>query len=343
MIYEIRGVHYSMRWFVFSVVGSLFLIVGLAMIVYAPSIPTYWVGSTTVISTSGVYSGFYTPHSFDVLIPSVPNYLHLRINGEDDLNVSLISPKGASVMVLQGSVVNEDYEVTELGYWEVWVTASRVTHFDYVIFATAPFFAHPVLIYASALILLGSLLLLFSKNRRTRESMLERPLFQQNIGGRWVLAVWIPILVFIGDAPSFMPRYPWLYSLLIVLTVVAVFASVSLAYIKFYVFPKGLFLEAPLLNFAKYYEASQIEGYEVTQEKKQRWLLLQPLPSIRAKKEPSVSIALRESLPTWLQMLMLRTRFADNTVNFRPKSLQRLEESMEKLDIEKFTSEPSDI
>ena len=37
----------------------------------------------------------------------------------------------------------------------------------------------------------------------------------------------------------------------------------------------------------------------------------------------------------WLQMLMLRSRFADNTVNFRPKSLQKLEQSMEKLGIMK--------
>jgi hypothetical protein len=310
-----------MRWYVFFVVGSLFLMVGISMVVYAPTIPTYWTGSSTVISTSGVYSGFYTPHSFEVLIPSVPNNMHLRINGENDLNVSLISPNGTRVMLWQGSTINEDYEVTELGYWKVGVSASHVTHFDYMIFATAPFFAHPVLIYASALILLGSLLLLFSKNRRTRESIFMQPLFQQNIGGRWVFAAWIPILIFIGDAPSFMPRYLWLYASLIVLTVAAVFASVSLAYIKFYVFPKGLFLEAPFLNFSKYYEANKIEGYGVTQEKKQRWFLLYPLPSIRPKKEPSVTVVLPESMPMWLQMLMLRSRFADNTVNFRPKSL----------------------
>jgi len=332
-----------MRWYVFFVVGSLFLVVGISMVVYAPTIPTYWTGSSTVISDSGVYSGFYTPHSFEVLIPFVPNNLHLRINGENDLNVSLISPNGTRVMLWQGSAINRDFELTELGYWKVGVSASRVTHFDYVIFATAPFFAHPVLIYASALILLGSLLLLFSKNRRTRESIFKQPLFQQNIGGRWVFAAWIPILIFIADAPSFMPRYPWLYALLIVLTVVAVFASVSLAYIKFYVFPKGLFLEAPFLNFSKYCETSKIEGYAVTQEKRQRWFLLQPLPSIRAKKEPSVTVVLQESLPTWLQMLMLRSRFADNTVNFRPKSLQRLETSMEKLGIEKLPDQPPNI
>jgi hypothetical protein len=332
-----------MRWYVFLVVGSLFLVVGISMVVYAPSIPTYWTGSSTVISTSGVYSGFYTPHSFEVLIPCVPNNMHLRINGESDLNVSLISPNGTRVMMWQGSTINQDYEVTEPGYWEVGVSASRVTHFDYVIFATAPFFSHPVLIYASALILMGALLLLFSKNCRTRESLFKQPLFQQNIGGRWVLAAWIPILIFIGDAPSFMPRYPWLYTLLIVLTVLAVFASVSLAYVKFYVFPSGLFIEAPFLNFSKHYEASQIDGYGVTQEKKQRWLLLWRLPSIRPKKEPSVTVVLPESMPVWLQMLMLRSRFADNTVNFRPKSLQKLEESMEKSGIEKLEGERTNI
>ena len=325
-----------MRWYVFFVVGSLFLMVGISMVVYAPTIPTYWTGSSTVISNSGIYTGFYTPHRFEVMIPSVPNTVHLRISGKGDLNVSLTSPNGTTVMRWQDDVINEDYELIEVGYWIVQVTADRVTHFDYVIFATAPITSHPVLIYASALILLGSLLLLFSKNRRTRESISEQPLFQQNIGGRWVFAAWIPILIFIADAPSFMPRYPWLYTLLIVLTVVAVFSSLSLAYIKLYVFPKGVFLEAPFLNFNRCYETNQIDGYGVTQEKKQRWFLLHPLPSIRPKKEPSVSISLQECLPMWLQMLMLRSRFTDNMINFRPKSLQKLEASMKKLGIEKF-------
>jgi len=332
-----------MRWFVFFVIGSLFLIVGIAMVVYAPSIPTYWTGSSTVITDTGAYSGHFTPYTFEVLIPTVPNTVHLRINGENDLNVSLASPNGTTIMQWHGSVVEKDYELTEVGPWTVRVTAARVTHFDFVIFATAPLMAHPVLIYASALILFGSLLLLFSKNRPTRESMFREPLFQQNIGGRWVFAAWIPILAFIADAPYIMPRYPWLYTLLIVLTVVAIFASVSLAYIKLYVFPRGVFLEAPFLSFSRYYEAKRIDGYRVTQEKKQRWFLLIPLPSIRPKRELSVSISLPESLPMWLQMLMLRNRFTDNLINFRPKSLQKLEAAMESLGIEKSTEEPLNI
>lgn len=130
------------------------------------------------------------------------------------------------------------------------------------------------------------------------------------------------LFAFIARAPYFIPSYPWLYFTLIVLTVIAVFSCLSLAYVKLYILDKGILIEAPFLNFSRYYQVNQIYGFNVTQEKKQRWFLLRPLPSLRGKKEPSITISLLEPLPMWLQALVFGERFAGNEVKFRPKSVQ---------------------
>jgi hypothetical protein len=319
-----------MRWIAFFIVSLLFLSVGISLTIFAPIIPVYYSGGGgfSVLTNGTVISGSTTPDDREILVPTIPNILHIRLNGKSELQVDLVSPNGIMLAKWQSTTINEEYVLSEVGLWTVYVSAAGTTRFESEIYTTAPLTAHPALIYASGLILLGSLSLLYSRHRRKLEPLFEDVLYEQNIGGRWIYAVWLPLLAFIANATNWIPSHPWLYSTLIVITVAAVFSCLSLAYNKLYVMKEGILLEAPFLCFTRYFKANQIFGYEITKQKKQRWFLLWRIPTIRKKKEPSIKMMLPNPLPTWLQILVLRTRFLDNTINFRPKSLEKFKTSM---------------
>jgi len=326
-----------MKWIIFLIVGVMSLSLGVVLIIIAPIIPVYYTATGTSINlTNGtVVPGGFTPSYYEILVPTIPNTLHLRINGKQDLHVELINPNGNIALRWQNSIINEDYDLTEVGLWKLNISAPTETNFQAEIFTTAPITAHPALIYASGAILLGTLTLLYSKNKRTHESFVGDVLFEQNIAGRWIFAVWIPLFAFIAYAPRFIPSYPWLYFILIVLTVIALFSCLSLAYIKLYVLTKGILIETPFLNFSRYYSVDQIYGFNITKEKKQRWFLLYPIPSFRTRKENFVTISLLEPLPRILQALVFGERFVGNTIKFKPKSFQRFITAMNTLGIRK--------
>jgi len=123
-------------------------------------------------------------------------------------------------------------------------------------------------------------------------------------------------------APALIPSYPWLYLVLIFVTVLGVFSSIALAYIKVYLSIGGLLIEAPFFNFFRQYNVSQIYGYAVTKQKKQRWFFLRPLPSFRAKKEDEVTVLMLDHLPTWLWVLSLGKRLRAKEIILRPKSME---------------------
>jgi len=324
-----------MRWFIFSIAGLLFLSLGIVLLILAPNIPVYYVGGAMSINLGNgtVVPGSVTPSYYEILVPVTPNTLHMHLAGNKDLHVELSNPRGAVQAEWQSSVIAEDYVLSEVGLWTVYVSAPTVTNFQVELYTTASLTAHPLLVYASGSILLGTLSLLFSKNRRKLQSYLKDIVFEQNIGGRWIFAVWIPLFAFIARAPYFIPSYPWLYFTLIVLTVVAVFSCLSLAYIKLYVSIEGVLIEAPFMNFSRSYQSNQIYGFNVTEEKKQRWFLLRPIPSVRIRKEPSITITLLEPLPRRLQALVFGERFTGNTIKFRPKSVERFTSAMDKLGV----------
>lgn len=315
-----------MRWVTFLIIGLLFTSLGIILCVLGPSTPVHYFGAGSLPS-----------RLYEVLAPTVPNTLHLRLKGENALNVELFAPNRTRVEVWSGLEVNEDYVLNEVGIWGVYVSAPGYTNIEGSIYTTAPLTAHPALIYASGALLLGSLTLLYSIKKKRLEPSFNKVLFEQNIGGRWVFLAWLPILAFTADAPHLIPSYPWLYLLLIVVTVIAVFSCISLAYIKLYVLADEICIEAPFLNFLKHYKTNQIRGFWITKEKKRRWFLLYPLPNIRGEKEDFATISLLEPLPKKLQILVLGAKIAGNEIHFKPKSVQKLKTSMKNANISEIT------
>ncbi len=222
----------------------------------------------------------------------------------------------------QNETVNEDYLVSECGFWQVYVSQSSGYFVYGEVLATAPAYAHPALMYAMIPLLLGSFSVVYSVGKRRQAKYFESVLFQQNIGGRWVFLQWAFILALISQAPVLIPSYPWLYLVLVFITVFGVFSSIALAYVKIYLSTGGLLIEAPFLNCFRLYEINKIYGYTVTKEKKQRWFFLRPLPSFRAKKEDQVTIFIIYLLPTWFCVLSLEKRFRADRIILRLKSTQ---------------------
>ncbi|MEM2102642.1 MAG: hypothetical protein QXM22_03930, partial [Candidatus Bathyarchaeia archaeon] len=201
------------------------------------------------------------------------------------------------------------------------------------VFATAPLYAHPVLMYTSIPILLGTMSLLHSNHKRKQASYLGEIQFEQNIGGRWVFLSWAPLLFFISQAPYFIPSFPLLYALLIVVTVAVVFFSFALAYVKIYLTNKDLYVEVPFLNFHKHYETQQVFGYNITQVDKQRLLGFWKIPSRHLKKEDQITLFLLDPLPARIWITSRATRLYPNKIIFRPKSTSKFMDAAEKLGI----------
>lgn len=322
-----------MRWFVISIIGSIILSLGIVLVVLGPNTPTYYAGGGTTILFNGAVLQGTAPSRCEIPVITIPNTLHVRIKAERPCTVELIHPNRTTLAIWENQTVYEDYVMTENGLWRVYVSSPSEPFVYGEIYTTAPFWSHPALIYAAMPLLLGSLSLLYSNNKRKLQGYFMDGVFEQNIGGRWIFLAWIPILISIGEAPTLIPAYSWLYALLIVLTVFIVFCTIGLAYVKMCISAKGLLIEAPFLNFLKHYETHQIYGFTVTKEKKQRWFLLHPIPSLSAKKEDQVTIFLSEALPKWLWVLSFGTRLYENKIVLRPKSLDNFKSAADKLGI----------
>jgi len=322
-----------MRWFIFSIIGSIVLSSGIILVVLGPNTPTYYAGGGTTILFNGTVVQGTAPSHCEIPVITIPNTLHVRIKAERSCTVELVHPNWTTLAIWRNETVYKDYVMAECGLWRVYVSSPSEPFVYGEIYTTAPFWAHPALIYAAAPVLLGLLSLLYSNNKRKLQAYFMDAIFEQNIGGRWVFLAWIPILILIGEAPALVPSYSWFYAFLIVLTVFIVFCTIGLAYVKIYISAKGLLIEAPFLNFLKCYETGQIYGFTVTKEKKQRWFLLRPIPSLHTKKEDQVTISLFKALPKWLWILSFGTRVYGNRIILRPKSLDNFKSAADKLGI----------
>ena len=238
-------------------------------------------------------------------------------------------------MQMQNETVSADYPVAEGGLWKVNITQPS-NYFVYGdVLVTAPLYAHPALMYAPIPILLGTMLILHSNYRRKQLSYLEAIQFEQNVGGRWVFLFWAPILATISQAPFYFQSFPWLYSVVIGITVAAVFFSFALAYVKICLSNEGFYVEVPFLNFHKHYKQNQIFGYSINQENKRRLLGFWTIPSVRPKKEDQITISLLDPLSTRIWITSLATRLHSNKIIFRPKSTKEFADAAEKLGIRK--------
>jgi hypothetical protein len=322
-----------MRWKLFAIVGVVLLAFGVFFLIYGTSLPVYYAGGTTGVSMTGKVVEGLVPHHCEIPIITVPTTIHVHVRSIETIVVQIDAPNGTTVMEWQNETVNEDFSVGECGFWHVYASQSSGYFIYGEVLATAPWTAHPALMYAMIPLSLGSISVVYSVNKRRRMAYFENVLFEQNIGGRWVFLEWVPIVAVISQVPLYISSYPWLYLVLIFITVFGVFSSIALAYIKVYLSTEGLLVEAPFLNFFRQYEASRIYGYSVTKEKKQRWFLLNPLPSIRAKEEDEVTVSLLRPLPTWFWALSLGRRFRARQIILRPKSMQNFTAAAEKLNI----------
>lgn len=308
---------------------------GILFVIYAPSLPVYYAGGGTGVSVTGRVVGGLAPDSSEITIMTVPTTIHVRARSIEPVIVRIDAPNGTNVLQWQNETVNQDILINEIGTWRVYISQAS-NYFVYgEVSATAPPFAHPALMYAAIPLLLGSVSVLYSLNKRIHITYFEGTLFQQNVGGRWVFLGWIFILAAISQLPPLFPSLPWLYYVMAFVTVLAVFSSIALAYIKVYLTAEGLLIEAPFFNFLKRYKASQILGYTVTEEKKQRWFFFRPLPTIRAKWEDQVTVIMLDPIPTWIPVLSLNGRLRSKEIILRPKSMPDFYAAMEKLNITK--------
>jgi hypothetical protein len=306
----------AIRWPIFAILGSILLTLGVTLLAFAQNIPVYYAGGGAGVSMSGNVVGGLAPDYSEITISAVPNTIHIHARSIEPVNVRIDAPNGTTLAQWQNETVNVDYPVAELGFWRVYISqpSGYFVYGDVVV--TAPLYAHPVLMYASIPILLGTMSLLHSIYKRKQASYLENIQFEQNIGGRWVFLSWIPILVIISQAPAYIPSFPWLYALLIGVTVAAVFFSFALAYVKIYLSDKGFYIEAPFLNFHKHYETHQISEYSITQK-------------------DQITLSILDPLPTRIWITSFATRLYPNKIVFRPKSTKKFTDAAEKLGITK--------
>lgn len=322
-----------MPWRNFTILGLAFLAFGITLIVYAPNIPVYYAGGETGVSVTGKVVGGLAPSHCEIPVITVPNTIHVHARSIEPVIVRIDAPNGTSLALWQNATLDVEYPVGECGFWQVYVLQPSKYFVYGEVFATAPLFAHPVLMYASIPILLGTMSLQYSIYKRKQASNLGDVQFEQNVGGRWVFIAWIPILTIISQAPHYIPSFPWLYGLLIAVTVAAVFFSFALAYVKIYLSDKCFFIEAPFLNFHKHYQRHQIIGYSITQESKQRLLGFWTIPSRHPKKEEQVILSILDPLPKWIWITSLATRLHPNKIVFRPKSTEKFVIAAKKLGI----------
>jgi hypothetical protein len=324
-----------MSWRFLATIGIMLLVFGLFFLIYGTRLPVYYGGGGTGISKTGGIVGGLAPGHSEVPVITLPTTIHIHARSIELVTVTIDGPNGTTLAQWQNETVDEDYLVSECGFWQVYISQSSGYFVYGEVLATAPAYAHPALMYAMIPLSLGSITVTYSVSKRRQAKYFENVLFQQNIGGRWVFLQWAFILALISESPVLIPSYPWLHLVLIFITVFGVFSSIALAYVKIYLSPKGLLIEAPFLNFSKLYEISQIGGYTVTKEKKQRWFFLIPLPSFRAKKEDQVTIFVLDRLPTWFWILSFGKRLSANRIVLRPKSIQNFMATAEKLNMVK--------
>jgi hypothetical protein len=324
-----------MRWQFFAIIGIILLALGVFFVTYMTTLPVYYAGGGTGISKTGKLHVGLAPESCEVSIITLPTTIHINMTSIEPLNVTIIAPNGTTVAKWQNETIQESLPATECGFWHV-IAIQPSNYFIYgEVYATTPQYAHPALLYSFIPFTLGAMSLLYSFNKRKHASYFQNILFEQNIGGRWVFLAWIPILGIISQAPLLIPSISWLYALLIIITVIAVFSSIALAYVKIYLTPQSLNIEAPFLNFHKHYEPTQIYGYTITQEEKQRLLGFYKIPSIHPKKEDQITISLLKPLPSWIWILSFGTRLYPNKIILRPKSTQKFTTAAEKLNMTK--------
>jgi hypothetical protein len=96
---------------------------------------------------------------------------------------------------------------------------------------------------------------------------------------------------------------------------------------------KGVYVEAPFLNFHKHYETHQILGYSIAQINKQQLLGFWKIPSIRPKREDQVTLVMLDRLPTRIWLTSFVTRLYPNKIIFHPKSTEKFINAAEKLGI----------
>jgi len=325
----------AMRWPIFAILGSILLASGITLIVFAQNIPVYYAGGETGVSETGNIHTGLAPSNCQIPIITLPNTLHVHARSIEPVTVIIEAPNGTIIAQWQNETVNVDYTVAQCGFWKVHITQPS-NYFVYgEVLATAPLYAHPVLMYASIPILLGTMSLLHSIYKKKQAYYLEDIQFEQNIGGRWVFLSWVPILAIISQAPYYIPSFPWLYTLLIAVTVAAVFFSFALAYVKICLSTKDFYIEAPFLNFHKHYGPHQIFGYSITQENRQRLLGFWKIPSRHPKKEDQITISILDPLPTRVWITSRATRLYSNKIVFRPKSTEKFTDAAKKLGITK--------
>jgi len=324
-----------MRWIFYAIIGIALLIFGMFFVIYGTSLPVFYAGGGTGVSMTGKVVGGLAPGSCEIPIVTIPDTILVHVRSIEPVVVRIDAPNGTTVAFWQNETVNEALAISELGFWYVYVSqASNYFVYGEVLATTQPS-THPALMYAAIPLTLGSVTVLYSVNKRRHAMYFREVLFEQNIGGRWVFLEWAFILAFISQMPSLIPSYPWLYLVLILVTVLGVFSSIALAYIKVYLSTGGLLIEAPFLNLFRHYSVDQIYGYTVTKEKKQRWFLIRPLPTLRTKWEDQVTIQMLEHLPKWLWILSLGRRLRQKEIILRPKSIQNFTTAAEKLNITK--------
>ncbi len=324
-----------MRWAFLAIIGIALLIFGIFFAIYVTSLPVYYAGGGTGVSKTGRVVGGLAPDSSEILISTVPTTIHVRARSIEPVVVRINAPNGTIVAVWQNETVNEDFNARELGYWHVYVNqASNYFVYGEVLATTSPS-TNLGLMYAAVPLFLGSMSTLYSVNKRRHRAYFENVLFEQNVGGRWVFLGWVFILALTPEVPRLVPSYAWLYPVLIAVTVLGVLSSIALAYIKVYLSTSGLIIEAPFFNLLRRYNVNQIYGYTVTKQKKQRWFLLRPLPSFRAKKEDEVTVLMLDHLPTSIWVLSLGARLRAKEITLRPKSMRNFAVAAEKLNIAK--------
>jgi hypothetical protein len=311
----------------------MLLTLGITLVVYAQNIPVYYAGGGTGVSMTGKVVAGLAPGYCEIPIITVPNTIHVHARSIEPVTVIIDAPNGTSLAQWQNETVSVDYPVAECGFWKVYISQPSGYFVYGEVLATAPLYAHPVLMYASISLLLGTMSLLHSIYKKKQASYLEDVQFEQNIGGRWVFLSWIPLLGFISQAPYYIPSFPWLYALLIAVTVAVVFFSFALAYVKIYLSNEGLYIEAPFLDFHKHYKKHQILGYSITQENKQRLLGFWKIPSRHPKKEDQITVHVLDPLPTRIWITSRATRLYPNKIVFRPKSTEKFMDAAGKLGI----------
>ncbi len=325
----------KLRWKFLAIIGTVLLIFGAFFLLFGPSLPVYYAGGGTGVSVTGRVVGGLVPDSSEISVMTLPTTIHVRARSIESVVVRIDAPNRTTVAQWQNETVNEDLLVDRTGYWQVYVSQAS-NYFVYgEVIATSPWYAHPALIYAMIPLVLGSISVLYSVNKKRHMEYFGNVLFEQNVGGRWVFLEWAFILAVIYELPMLVPNFPGLYLILLLVTVLGVYSSIALAYIKVYLTTDGLLIEAPFFNFFKRYKSNQIYGYAITKEKKQRWFFLRPLPTIRAKWEDQVTILMLDPIPTWICILSIARRLHTKEIILRPKSTPDFSDAAEKLNIAK--------